>query len=82
MEKKHVISELVKEYVEDAIKNTERGSWCWCNGKVENFLGRSVNANEVEEIQEMLCEYDCIYEMDVYLEEDGTLNLECILREE
>ena len=75
---KHTLSELVKAYVEDAIENTESGSWCWCNGAVESFLGRNVNANEVEEIQEMLCKYDCISEMDVYLEEDGKLNLDCI----
>ena len=71
--------ELREKFINGAIEGSESGSWVWDGGAVENFLGRTLSEEEMEELDEFIASDPRIAYSEVFKGLDGVIAIDCNL---
>lgn len=71
--------ELREAFINSAIEGSESGSWVWDGGAVESFLGRTLDDDEMEALDEFIASDPRIAYSEVCKGLDGVIVIDCNL---
>lgn len=74
---KQQLQNLVEEYINEAVEETDTGNWCWCGGSVEDYLKSNLTEADMQLLEDILCgDYRVSY-CEVYTDDDGFVTIDC-----
>ena len=71
------LQNLVEEYINEAIKESIYGNYCWGGGHIEEYLQSTLTEEDMQTLDDLLSIDDRISYCEVTTDDDGFVTIDC-----